>query len=376
MLVSVEKPGSPKEVLEHVGVKGMRWGVRKERETSDRQPASRKERRIARRERRAEKHEATANRAQTEIDKIKATPSKWGFVQRGRNETVRELEKHRDTHLKAAKDLRADRMTDFQKKAIIGASITAAVLVAYGSYKMADSGTAHQLLNRNVPLKPNELLSRKMSPDSIMKEVVKPINPGYGSEMGTSMNCRRATFAYEMRRRGMDVRATKSVSGTGQTVAGMLNATDPKADFKTGKISMLGNLTKEGIAESKGAPRGPLTAAAKMAGGMGKEPIGKWAGFEKGSLERSKTIFEAIGEHPEGARGELGMRWYSGGAHSMAWEKINGKVHIFDAQSGKRYNVDSFASDVTSNIGEVGMTRLDNLELNQNYLRRWVTNVK
>jgi adenosine/AMP kinase len=28
-VISIEKPGSPEEILEHVGVKGMRWGVRK-----------------------------------------------------------------------------------------------------------------------------------------------------------------------------------------------------------------------------------------------------------------------------------------------------------------------------------------------------------
>lgn len=40
MLVSVEKPGSPEEVLEHVGVKGMRWGVRKERNSSSKPKTS------------------------------------------------------------------------------------------------------------------------------------------------------------------------------------------------------------------------------------------------------------------------------------------------------------------------------------------------
>jgi hypothetical protein len=33
-MISVEKPGSPSEILEHVGVKGMKWGVRKATSTS------------------------------------------------------------------------------------------------------------------------------------------------------------------------------------------------------------------------------------------------------------------------------------------------------------------------------------------------------
>jgi hypothetical protein len=32
-MISVEKPGSPSEILEHVGVKGMKWGVQKARTT-------------------------------------------------------------------------------------------------------------------------------------------------------------------------------------------------------------------------------------------------------------------------------------------------------------------------------------------------------
>ena len=32
-MISVEKPGSPSEILEHAGVKGMKWGVQKARTT-------------------------------------------------------------------------------------------------------------------------------------------------------------------------------------------------------------------------------------------------------------------------------------------------------------------------------------------------------
>ena len=44
MLVSIEKPGSPSEVLEHFGTKGMHWGVRKQRSSSStaRTPMSKK----------------------------------------------------------------------------------------------------------------------------------------------------------------------------------------------------------------------------------------------------------------------------------------------------------------------------------------------
>ena len=39
-MISVEKPGSPAEVLEHIGVKGMHWGVRKERTSTSKPKTS------------------------------------------------------------------------------------------------------------------------------------------------------------------------------------------------------------------------------------------------------------------------------------------------------------------------------------------------
>ena len=100
------------------------------------------------------------------------------------------------------------------------------------------------MLSKNHPLKKNDLLSRHMSPDSIMKEVVEPINPGYGG-VGTKMNCRRCTFGYEMQRRGLDLAATRSHAGTGQTPTSLLNAIDPESNLPTGKTAIKAGLFKE-----------------------------------------------------------------------------------------------------------------------------------
>jgi hypothetical protein len=42
MKISVEKPGSPEDILEHFGAKGMKWGVRKEQATSGSGPTVKK----------------------------------------------------------------------------------------------------------------------------------------------------------------------------------------------------------------------------------------------------------------------------------------------------------------------------------------------
>lgn len=46
-------------------------------------------------------------------------------------------------------------------------------------------------------------------------------HPEYGNSLGSFMNCRRCTFAYELSRRGYDVQATKTLIGTGQDANGM-----------------------------------------------------------------------------------------------------------------------------------------------------------
>ena len=374
MIVPLEKPGSPQELV-HFGIKGMRWGVRKQSETSNGSSTKPndlifKDRRAKRRERRARGHEAVARKELAAAAKIRANPSKFPPVQFYRNRQIKEHEKEAALRLKDAADIRAGKFTTFQKKVIAGAAVTAVILASYGTFKFVDSGTYHQFKNRNIPLKKNDLLSRKMSPDRLMKEVVEPINPDFGIKSGAMMNCRRATFAYELRRRGHDVEATKSILGTGQTVTGMMNATDPKASYKTGGFSILGNMLKENFTKDK-----PVTYATKTLGGMGREPIGKWDKFGTEGSEKVKTIFEALREHPEGARGELAMKWNSGGAHSMAWEIINGTPHIFDTQTSINYGPDDFVG-MARNIGEVGMTRLDNIPLNDSYLKRWVTNAR
>lgn len=65
-----------------------------------------------------------------------------------------------------------------------------------------------------------------MSEDEILDKVVKGINPNYGVSPGSMSNCLRCTFAYEMSRRGYDVRATETLGGAGQGMAGMISALD------------------------------------------------------------------------------------------------------------------------------------------------------
>jgi hypothetical protein len=379
VIASIEKPGTPAELV-HFGVKGMKWGVRKKIESTSGAKKF-KEVRRARKEKRIKRAEADVVRAQAAIDQITSKGRSINpYTRHVRANQVKELSNYRDRRAQDAKDIRAGKLTKRQKQVLVGAGAAAVVLAAYGSYRFVETGTARQMLIR-TPLKKNDLLSRKMSPDAILKEVVAPINPGYG-EIGTKVNCRRCTFAYEMRRRGNDVKATHAVRGLGQNVPGMMNATDPNAKFKTDRYSSAANMYKEQFAKLRAKESGvtlkpgPFEQAMESRG-FGKRVFTSDVGAKFHQLtsdEKTSRVFDTLEIFPEGARGEISSQWVGGGRHSQAWEIIGGRAHIFDTQTGESYDAAKFLKEMAPRLNDAGYTRLDNIPLNENFLRRWVTN--
>lgn len=243
-------------------------------------------------------------------------------------------------------------LTRKQKVAIAGA----AVVAAYATYKFVDSGHAKQLVDKGkaalghteLDFNKNILLANKrLDADGIMETVVSRINPGYGG-IGTKNNCKRCTFAYEMSRRGYDVRATKSISGTGQSYYGKFKATTKGENGRRA-------YNKTAI----------LNARSIVGERVYKKPD------ENGY---SDAIFKALGNYKNGARGELAVEWSCGGRHSMAWEIVKGKPVIFDCQDGTKYETPEMFKQFGDLVSNARVSRLDNVDLNKDFLLRWLQN--
>lgn len=348
------------DFLAHYGVKGMRWGHRKTEEEVTQIRAGK-----------AEKFVNKAAAFQTRISALENS----GPQTYGTRIQIDELKAKRDIALSDAEAKRQGKMSSTQKKVAIGASITAGLIAAYIVQDNVQSGEVTRLIAKGkehfsgeeFKFKKNEKLAdRSMSVDDIHEKVVKHVNPDYGKP-GTKMNCRRATFSYEMRRRGYDVQATKTTNGNGQNAMGLLNATTPGEKIKsTHRLNIMGTAIKETSGKSQGKESPMMDLIDNFAPG-GRNSI-KGGG--------SHNIFNKLSKEPDGSRGELGVIWEMGGGHSMAYEIVKGKPVVFDAQSGKKFEDPESFYKAMGGTRDAGFTRLDNVELNHDYLMRWMTDAK
>ncbi|WP_302609171.1 toxin glutamine deamidase domain-containing protein [Turicimonas muris] len=339
------------ECLAHHGIKGQRWGVR----NGPPYPLD------------AEDHSASEKKA-------------------GWRKSLDKGDKKADNKTKkgAADSVEKKGLTDKQKRAIkIGAGIVVGLLAVYGTYKLADSGELHRLAekgkeilqgNRYPGFKRNDAFSQPMSIDQISNTFLHKINPGYNKIPGTTNNCRRCTFAYELSRRGYDVKATRTLYGTGQT------------DSKTAKYIGAEGITLKSISQlfkdtaekaGEGVERSALSqSVAKELDRLTRRESLSFLKKNQGITRQSEKIFDALSKMPNRARGELGLKFLVGGGHSIAWEIVDGKPALFDFQTGTAYRtVEELNALVKPFIAKEGfIRRLDDVELNLDLLRRWVEN--
>lgn len=305
----VEHGDSSGGFLAHYGAKGMRWGVRKDQKSGPSKASKNVEAGL----------NIIKPLAMPLIPQARIVPK---LVQLGQAAAA------------------GQKMSVVLKSASFGPASLAGYAVTgldSGAYRVPVVATKN--LVRGGWNKDKSLANPKMSVDDIQKKVVSQINKDFPG-LGTTNNCLRSTYTYEMRRRGNDVVATKTMMASGQTSLGTKLMT--KSIHSKTKIKNINNPT--GI---KGLV-------------FGKPPTAQQA-------------FDVLAKQPDRSRGDLQMTWGPmAGGHSVAYEIINKKPVIFDTQSGKTYSTPNELHAITQMARGLSFNRLDNKNLNETGLTAWM----
>lgn len=243
-------------------------------------------------------------------------------------------------------------LSDTQKQLIIlGASVAAAGLIAYGAYKLHEHVLINDLWDRRF--KPGDTLEQKMSKLNPYRKV----SIFSGRYKGSHANCGQATIAHELLCRGREVYAKTNEYGT---------AGENMGNYFTGwHEGSITRLTLDNLLDGGDARKiGPMTSESVL-------------------RHRGEQVRDAIMDHiktnyPVGARGNI-LAASTTSNHYFSWERKPDSVEIYNPQDTSIDMVPWMGTIVTrgttlaDHYGGMRVTRLDDLGINEANIHEVVT---
>ena len=207
--------------------------------------------------------------------------------------------------------------------------------------------------NRAIKAAANSGLGFKVKTrEYTIDEDIKAVNPKYNPDaQGEEWqkyceNCCYCVTAYEMRRRGYDVKAKPrdNESKYHELTDWYENPNEAMFDFKEKRTRSFG----------KG-------------GNLDEQPLKK--PLKKDDIGISLFLSESyINRLPNGSRGFINLGWYFGGGHIISFEKDKGSITVVDPQSNDKYTWDEWADGRFKDpyidyIARIDITRVDDVDI-------------
>lgn len=173
-----------------------------------------------------------------------------------------------------------------------------------------------------LPAKFRSALGRKGKPIGVATALRTANKPRYYDDIAYRINCQRCIYAYEMQRRGYKVKA--------------------QANWSHG---------------ADGFARSTTGGYRHVFEGQEWEPVPGARPTREGA---DKFIRSKMDEWGDGARAAVNLSWSNRrSGHVFNVEKVNGKVMICEAQTGRKKELSEYLN--SANPGSIQISRLDNL---------------
>ena len=328
--------------LEHHGIKGQKWGVRRFQNVDGTYTeAGRKRYDIG-------KPRESSNQSSIALRGNAGSGGVSGFIKKRQNEMQEYQAKHiqeeksRTDRFDQSKESNLDvlhntsKMTRIMKNVITGNFVDLGVMAV-----KAIGGQATASVKTNKVTKANESgevdkktgFHKKQDREYTRKEDMKSVNPGFKNlNANTKNNCMLCTMTYDLRKRGYAVSANTGMSG--------YYSDDIKRWYPKAKVQTVKNTDADG---------------------------------KKSRSALVKNTIDELEKMGPGARGNLAVMFSSSklfdvpaGGHSMAFEiSPQGKLEILDCQTNKVY---SNPQSILSRCMNVDYSRLDNVDLDLTHI--------
>lgn len=172
------------------------------------------------------------------------------------------------------------------------------------------------------------------------------VNPWYGYVYESTVNCAYCSLAYDLRKRGYDVRASLKDPFNTETTIDFLESW-----YKGDRKFTMNFMTQRANGSAYNNPG-----------------VEQWSAGRKTTQGSIDDVFSNLEKQfaaeEEKSHGIVLISWTLGGGHAIAWEKDKSGVTLVDSQINRSFNLSSYKEEYGYGISAMGYMKTNDLDVN------------